>query len=127
MPNKNKKLKVKRKAVSLTFILATDFTKPENKRIKDAATKARLLAGMKKAIDFVGVKTFDVIPIDQPESYQAMRERNIPELWCHDASINNDIYPSANYYLIEFDDKSRKMCLLMMPEDEEPEVNPMYQ
>lgn len=115
---------IKREPVSVTFVLQRDFTA----NVADIPPQncIRMIRAMKEAMDFVGLKEYDIIALDTKTYYEAMKEKGIPELWYHDVGADR-IGPHLNYYVIKFDDGSSKAVMLFPAEEKRPAAEvPMF-
>jgi len=123
VPKKGKKQQVKRKPVGITFVLQSDYAAELVKVPKERCI--RMLLAMKEALDYVQLKEYDVITLDSKEYYEKMKEKGIPEMWFHDSGINH-ISPHLDYYVVEFNDGSRKTIAMFPPEYEDEQPDPMF-
>jgi len=101
-----------RKVVRLTFVR----TKSEDKTEELEITKK--MVAISKIID---AKDIREIVMDDNTS-EKIRKSGLPELWLHDfQNKDRPIQPFKNYYVVDFDDGSRKVVLILeeMPPPED--------
>jgi len=100
----------------IIFVLDTDYTDRECS-VPDVY-RGQMLMAIEQVMEYASLEKFDVIASDDPQYLQHLKEMNIPELWMHDA-LNGEVGTYSDYYIMEYNDGSRKLYVMKPPTDEE--------
>lgn len=115
--------KPKRKPTKLTFIMNDDYV--HNMEIPEKV-RFQYLKAIENTMKFVGLDGFDLIAMTAKDYLKKMNENKIPELWTDDMTGQADREPVYFYYMIEFDDNSRKI-LFFIDRQSQNKNDPMFQ
>jgi len=100
----------KRKVVGVTFVMADDYV---NDKAIPEKVRYKYLQAIKNTMQFVGLDSFDIIAMNAKDYIQKLNEKKIPELWADDITGQSDRDPVCFYYVIDFNDNSRKMLFFL--------------
>lgn len=112
-----------RKPVGITFVFETDYTGNAD---ADDDKRVKALEGMKLALDYAGLEDFDLIALDEKNYIERMRVKNIPEYWLHDIDQDTVIPLVFDFYVIDFNDGTRKIVGFINLEQEGEQTGMMY-
>lgn len=114
----------KRKPVKVTFIMSDDYV--HNTEIPEKV-RFKYLKAIQNTMKFVGLNDFDIITMASIKEYtRKMIENNIPELWTDDLTGQSDKEAVFFYYVVDFNDSSRKM-LFFIDRESQNKHDPMFQ
>ena len=111
--------------VDMTFILAQDPSDKNNNM--NGLSRHAVLTAMKKAMDFCGLTKYESLTHTDKNFHEELLKLNIPEVWMHDVKSDSWIGHCDNYYMVNFDDNSRIMFILIPPAYDEIQGDPMIQ
>jgi len=111
-----------RKPLHLTFIMNED---PCKKGTMPELRRHAILTAMKEAVDAFQLTEYNIITRSSRNFRRDIMYKNIPDLWLHDARGTSEMGPFENYYVLDFDDESRIMFLLIPPEYDDMQMDPM--
>lgn len=113
------------KATAITFIVATDYTDKNCDKVCVAVRKF-LMETMETVVETTDLKDFEIITRDGPDFKKHLMERNIPQLGFL-ALPDVETGPCLDdYYIVDYDDGSRQLYIILPPTYEERQQDIAY-
>ena len=114
-----------RTPIDITFILNHD---PSDKSIQvPNLYRHAVMTAMTEALNAVGLENYELITQTDPNFHEDMLRLKLPEAWLHDTGGNSMLAPFENYYIVNFNNGSRIIFILLPPQYNDLQPDPMIQ